>query len=87
MANAFPIPDDAPVIQMVLFSKPLIRISFLLCLLRPLSLFFINAELKPLCSISFKPAIVHPLGEVTLSISSSGWNYSQAKSAAAPLAV
>ena len=33
---------------------------------------FIKEELKPLCSISFNPAIVHPFGDVTLSISSSG---------------
>lgn len=32
----------------------------------------IIAELKPLCSISFNPAMVQPLGEVTLSISCSG---------------
>lgn len=33
---------------------------------------FIREELKPLCSISFNPTIVHPLGVVTLSISYSG---------------
>lgn len=32
----------------------------------------IREELKPLCSISFRPTIVHPLGVVTLSISNSG---------------
>ena len=33
---------------------------------------FISDELKPLCSISFNPTIVHPFGVVTLSISNSG---------------
>ena len=33
---------------------------------------FTNEELKPLCSISFKPVIVTPIGVVTLSISRSG---------------
>ena len=33
---------------------------------------FINAELNPLCSISFRPAMVQPFGVVTLSISCSG---------------
>ncbi len=32
----------------------------------------ISEELKPRCSISFKPTMVQPLGVVTLSISSSG---------------
>ena len=33
---------------------------------------FIREELKPWCSISFNPAMVHPFGVVTLSISCSG---------------
>ncbi len=32
----------------------------------------ISEELKPLCSISFNPTMVHPFGVVTLSISNSG---------------
>ena len=33
---------------------------------------FIREELKPLCSISLRPMMVHPFGVVTLSISCSG---------------
>ena len=48
---------------------------------------FIIAELKPLCSISFNPEIVHPSGVVTLSISISGWFSRLSSKDAAPLAV
>src|SRR5689334_5503037 len=63
------------------------------CLYRLLAMFeeslmpLIRAELNPWCSISFNPAIVHPFGEVTLSISSSGWVPFAIRSLAAPKAV
>src|SRR5215217_1344629 len=47
----------------------------------------IMAELRPWCSISFKPAMVQPLGEVTLSISSSGCERFCSSNCAAPNAV
>src|SRR5438105_4491725 len=47
----------------------------------------IMAELKPLCSISLRPAMVQPLGDVTLSISCSGCDDSCNSKSAAPLAV
>lgn len=40
--------------------------------LKEVTIPLIIAELKPLCSISFKPAMVQPRGVVTLSISFSG---------------
>src|SRR5436305_1049952 len=47
----------------------------------------ISAELKPWCSISLSPAMVHPFGEVTLSISSSGCVLFAISNLAAPKAV
>ena len=47
----------------------------------------ITAELSPKCSISFNPAMVQPLGVVTLSISSSGCLPDWSSRDAAPRAV
>ena len=47
----------------------------------------ISAELKPWCSIWFKPDMVHPCGVVTLSTSLSGWLPAWTSNDAAPRAV
>src|SRR5258708_8852796 len=45
----------------------------------------ISEELNPRCSISFNPAIVQPLGVVTLSISSSGCRFPLSTNSPAPI--